>query len=103
MVVMRGSGSGADGMERPRFNNDEIRELITTQVTLAIKDVIPEVSGSVKTTLIKMFDECYVFVTKAVAVVSARLQGGGSMKYREFSNTNPPEFDGVKDLIFSMR
>lgn len=40
MVVTRGSDSGVDGSDSPRLSDDEIRELITTKVTLAVKEVI---------------------------------------------------------------
>lgn len=48
-------------------------------------------------------------MTEAVAsvattnVVTAGVQGKGSFRYRDFSNMKPPEFDGIKDLIVSMR
>ena len=71
MVMMRGLRSGTDGPER----------------------AVLEVFGSINTTLIEMFDECYANITVAVAaaaieaIVTTRLQEGGSMQYREFSNT----------------
>lgn len=55
-----------------------------------------------------MFYEQYVVVTEAVVafateiIVDVGLHGGGSMSYREFGNTKPPKFSGVKDLIVSM-
>ena len=57
--------------------------------------------GSIMTTMIETFDECYAPVTEAaatatiVAVVVARPQGGHSLLYREFNNTKPPKFGGT--------
>ena len=48
MVVMRGSGSGGDGPKRPQLSDDEIQELITTLVTLTVKEAISKVLGSVR-------------------------------------------------------
>ena len=70
MVVMGGFDSGVDGPDRPGLSDDEIRELITTQATLADRVAIQEVFGSVKTMLIEMFDECYVIVTKFVSTTA---------------------------------
>ena len=57
MVTTRGSRSGAHGMERPGLGDDETSELITTNVTVAVREAISELFGSNQTTMIKMFDE----------------------------------------------
>ena len=57
--------------------------------------------GSIRTTLIETFDECYVVVTKVVAatanatLAAARPQGGNSVWYLELINTKPLEIDGT--------
>lgn len=55
---------------------------------------IEEEFGSIKTTMIEMFDECYVAVTEVVVVstivvVATRSHWGDSMQYQEFNNTKP--------------
>lgn len=52
------------------MGDDETHELITTQMTLAATEAIPEVLGSIKTTFIKMFNECYIVVTEVVAAIA---------------------------------
>lgn len=84
MVVKRGSDSLVDGLKRPGLSGDEIQELIATPVTVVVREAIPEMSGSVKTILVEMFDEHYVANTEdATAVATSsisvvRLQSGGS-------------------------
>ena len=76
---------------------------------MAIRAEIPEMFGSIKTTLIETFDERYATMTVATAaaatvvVAAARPQGGDSLLFREFSNTKPTEFDEVQDPIYAMR
>jgi len=95
--------------EGSRTSDDKIRRMIHEEVAAAIRAEIPKMVGSIKTTLIDTFDERYVVVTEVVVavatadVVVARLQGGDSLLFREFSNTNPPEFDGTHNLIVAMR
>lgn len=75
-------------------------------MTLVVREAISKVFGSIKTTLIEMFDERYVVVIKAFVatpIATTILQGGGSIQYRDFSNTNPLEFDRLKDPIIVMR
>lgn len=63
---------------------------------MALREVIPKVFGSIKTTMIDLFDEYYATVTKATVaptffvVVVARVQGRGMVKYQDFSNMKPP-------------
>lgn len=88
--------------------DDHIHKLIATKVVAAVRGAIQKVSRSSSTTMIELFDVWYATVSEAaivaaMAVVSAiGVQGRGSCKYRDFSNTKPLEFDGVKDPIMSM-
>ena len=65
MTVTRGLVSGAYGLERPGLTDDEIRKIITTQVTLAVREVIPKMFGSFKTVMIELFDEHFAAVIEA--------------------------------------
>lgn len=67
MVTTRRSGSGSDGPVRRGLDKDEIRLLITTQVTFAVRQVILKVFRYIKTTMIEIFDERYVVVTEVVS------------------------------------
>lgn len=84
-----------------RVSEEELRQMIHEEVAAAIRAEIPEMFGSIKTTLIETFDERYTEVTEAATVVAtaavaaARPQGGDSLLFQEFSNTKPPEFDGT--------
>ena len=90
-------------------SDEELRQMIHDEVAAAIRAEIPEMFGSIKTTLIETFDERYaalsdvVVVAATAAVAAARPQGGDALLFREFSNTKPPEFDGMQDLIAAMR
>ena len=46
--------------------------MIHDEVVVAIRAEIPEMFGSIKTTLIETFDEKYATVTEAAAVAAAR-------------------------------
>ena len=59
MVFIRCSGSGSSGPKRPGLTDDDIRELIATEVLVAVQGAIPEVFGSIKTVMIELFDERY--------------------------------------------
>ena len=95
MVTTRGSVSSAGGPERPRLGDDEIHDLITTHVILAVREAIPKVFQSIKTILIEIFGESYVVFHEVAAIIAtatiidAGLQGGGCMLYWEFVKTNP--------------
>lgn len=109
MAITRGSGSGANVSERLGLTGDEIHEMITTQVTMSVREAIPEIFGYVKTTVIELFDELYAFVselvvvTATVAVVVVGFRGRRMLQYHDFGNTKPLEFDEVRDLITAMR
>ena len=88
---------------------EEIRRIIQEEVAAAIRAEIPEMFGSIKTTLIETFDERYAALSEAAAaaataaIAAARPQGGDALLFREFSNTKPPEFDGTQDPVAAMR
>nr|KAJ0188610.1 hypothetical protein LSAT_V11C900456990 [Lactuca sativa] len=102
MVITR-NNLGSSGT-----SDEEICRIIHEEVAATIKEAIPNMFGSIKTTLIETFDERYTAVTEAVAaatatIATARPQGGDSLLFCEFSNTKPPEFDGTQDPIAAMR
>lgn len=55
------------------MNKDEIRDLISTQVTISIRKVILELFVGLMTTLIYMFDECYAVITDVVAAAATAI------------------------------
>ena len=83
--------------------------MIHKEVATAIRAEIPEMFGSIKTTLMETFDERYAALTEAAAtaatavVAAATPQGGDSLLFREFNNTKPLEFDGTQAPIADMR
>ena len=62
-------------------SDEEIRQMIHEEVAAAIRAEIPEMFGSIKTTLMETFDERYAALTEAAAaaattaVAAARPQG----------------------------
>ena len=90
-------------------SDEEIRRIIHEEVAAAIRAEIPEMFGSIKTTLIETFDERYAALSEAAvaaataAIAAARPQGGDALLFREFSNTKPLEFDGTQDPVAAMR
>lgn len=102
MTITVGSRSGARGPERPGLTDEEIRDMITTQVTMAVRKDILEVFGSIKTMIIEKFYKRYATVTEAVAVVATTnvvttgIQRRGSFQYRDFSNINPRSSTGSR-------
>ena len=87
MTFTRGSGSSSMGMHG--ISDEEIRQIIATEVAIVVRQAIPKVYGSIKAMMIKMFDDHYATVTEAniaiatIAVVTARFYGGDLMRYRE--------------------
>ena len=88
--------------------DEEIRRIIQEEVVAAIMAKIPEMFGSIKTTLIETFNERYAALSDVdvaaatAAVAAARPQGGDALLFREFSNTKPPEFDGTPGPVAAM-
>ena len=67
------------GTSEGGVSDEELRQMIHDEVAAAIRAEIPEMFGSIKTTLIKTFDERYAALTDAAiaaAVAAARPQGG---------------------------
>lgn len=63
---------------RQGLTNDEIREMITAQVTMAVREATLEVFESTKTTMIEMFDKRYATASTTTTVVAdAGVQGSG--------------------------
>ena len=95
--------------EASGVGDEEFCQMIHDEVAAEFRAEIPEMFGSIKTTLLETFDVRYAAVTEAAAaaattaVAAARPQGGDSLLFWEFSNTKPPEFDGTQDPIAAMR
>lgn len=70
MVYMRGFGSGAGDPESPGLTDDDIHEMIVTQVTMVVREAIVEFPASIKIVMIEMFDEIYVALTETVTIVA---------------------------------
>ena len=96
MVVTQGSGSGDP--ERQSTSDDKIHRIICTEVVAVVREAIPEVFRSIKTAVIKMFDERCDAITESVVVAAAatasiatiRPHGGDVMQYQDFNNTKHP-------------
>lgn len=76
--------SSSSSSKRQGINNDEICRIIAAKVAVVAREAIPELLGSVKTAMIKIFDESYTVVTKvaATAVIGAmKSHGGDLMQY----------------------
>ncbi|XP_052620874.1 probable serine/threonine-protein kinase KIN1 homolog [Lactuca sativa] len=73
-----------------RFANDDIHEMITTGLTMAIREAILEVFRSIKTAMIEMFEKRYATVTEAatatttLVVAAIGLQRRGMVQYQDF-------------------
>lgn len=70
MLIIRNLGSKASAQERPGLIDEEILEMITTQVIMAVREVTLEVFRSIKTDMIEMFDERYVAVIEVVVATT---------------------------------
>ena len=57
--------------ESSGVSDEEIRRLIHEEVAANIRAEIPEIFGSIKTTLIETFDERYAALSDAAVVVAA--------------------------------
>ena len=53
------------------MSDDVIWNLISTQVTILVGEVILEIFGFIKTIFINIFDERYVVATKSAAATTA--------------------------------
>lgn len=85
MAISRRFGSGVGVLNKLGLTDEEIHEVITTHVTMDVRVGIQEVFGSIKTSMIDMFNKCYAAVSKGAAVIAtaaiavAGLQGRGAM------------------------
>ena len=59
MLITRSSRSRVGGLEWPGITDVEIREMITTQVTVVVREAIPFMFLSFATMMIELFDDRY--------------------------------------------
>lgn len=108
-MVMITRGSSSSDPERPGTSDKEILRIISAEVATPMREAIPEMFKSVKTTLIDLFDKRYTAFTEVAiaaattSVATARLHGGYVTQYQEFNNMKSPKFDGVMEPIDAMR
>ena len=78
-------------------------------MSATMREMISEMSGSIKTKLIVLFDEWYADVASTVVaatmttIIVATSPIEKEIPYHEFNNTKPLEFDSVRDPIVSTR
>ena len=72
MVFMRrsGFGSGSGSQDRLGLIDDQIQELISTEVANSVCGSTPELFGSIKTTMIELFDDRYATLTETSIIVA---------------------------------
>lgn len=91
--MTKGFDLGMGGPERPTLSEDEILDMISTQVSIAFREKIPNLFGPIKTMLIDMFNKRYANVinvaatTTTVAVAPVGPHGRGATQYQDFANT----------------
>lgn len=79
-------------MDRLGLTDDYLRELIAAEVSSTIQRATQELFGSIKTTMIELFDERYALVSEVVAatttvdVVAIGAQVRGSFQCRWISD-----------------
>ena len=82
------------------LTDDQIWEIIATEVVAAVRRSMPEMFGSTKTTMIEMFDDRYTALTEAATITSTAtiavvgIQMERAFQYRDFEHTTPLKFDG---------
>lgn len=111
MALTRGSssGAGASGQYRPGLTKVQIREMISIEVVTAIRGSIPELFGSIKISMLTLFDDRDATLFEVVVpattttVVVAEVRGERSFHYQDFNNIKLPMFNGVQDPIIAMR
>ena len=95
------SGSGAGNQDRPVLKKDRVREIIKGEVIEIVRGQIPEMLGSIKSTMVEYFDERCAAITETavvVATIAVMVAGGGASRasqYRDFGNMKPPTFNRV--------
>lgn len=71
MVVTRIGGSGSwTGSDRLGPSETDIHDLIVVEVYVVVRQMIPNMSGSIKTQLTTMFDEPYIVVTESATATT---------------------------------
>ena len=70
MAISRRFGSGAGVLERPGLTDEEIHEVITTHMTMDVREGMQEVFGSMKTSMIDMFNERYAAILEGAAIIA---------------------------------
>lgn len=70
MATIGGARSGASSTTRAGPSDEEIRRITACRVPKAIREVIMELFGSVKTALIEEFDQRYAAITQASAAAT---------------------------------
>lgn len=81
-MVVTNPGIGCSDPKKTGNIDDEIHMIIAAEVAATMMEAVPQMFGSVKTTMIELFDELYDSVTEVVVVVAVaatRLHGGDSM------------------------
>lgn len=101
-MITRASGSGFS-LEGSGPSETDIHDWIEAPVSAAVREMLPEMYRSIKTKLIALFDEWYPTFASIISAAATTSAGEMEMSYRQFSNTKPPIFYGVRDLIVVMR
>lgn len=108
MVFTRGFGSGASVQDRPRLTKDQVKEMIHAKDVSIVRGQIPNLFGSIKTSMMEFFDDRYNALSKAdvvaatVVFAAAGIGTGRAFQYHDFDNMNHLVFDGVYDPIIAM-
>lgn len=101
MVLMRGSSSGVGvgGHDRPGLTKDQIMELISSEVVIALRGSIPELFGSIKAAMIEIFDDRYSALSEATVFVATMIVDPLWFVEREPSSTDT---SSIRSLQCSM-
>lgn len=108
VMITRGSGSGSRS-KGSGSSETSIRNWIEAVISATVREMIPKIFGSIMTKLIAMFDKWYAAVAPTSAsittasIVAIALPKEKEIPYREFNNTKPSEFEGVRDSSVAMR
>ena len=90
-----GSGSGAGSQGGRALSEAHIREIITVEVVPIIRGKMPEIFGSIKTTMMEFFDDRYTTIFETAAdvasttVVAAGVGIGRVFQYRDVDIRSP--------------
>ena len=78
MSITTGSRSGIGSPKRPGLNDNDIQDMITTHVTMVVKESISEFFRFINTLMTEIFDERYAIVNEFAAT---GVQGRESCQY----------------------